>query len=52
MAMPWINLLAPSMGGIGPIGSSDLSKIEKLKEGTGIDLYAGRLYPKDTNAIN
>ena len=51
MAMPYINLLAPSMGGIGPIELSDLSKLDKLKEGTGVDFYAGRFYPKDSKAI-
>ena len=50
MAVPWINLLAPSMGGIGPIELSDLSKLEELTDYNGIS-YAGRFYPKDSQAI-
>ena len=51
MAVPWINFLAPSMGGIGPIELSDLSKIRKLEERNGVPFYAGRFYPKDSQAI-
>jgi hypothetical protein len=50
MAVPWINFLAPSMGGIGPIELDDLPRLEKLK-GNGIPFYAGRFYPKDSQAI-
>ena len=50
MAVPWINLLAPSMGGIGPIELNDLERLQKLR-GNGIPFYAGRFYPKDSQAI-
>jgi len=51
MAVPWINFLAPSMGGIGPIELSDLSKLQKLQDRNGVPFYAGRFYPKDSQAI-
>ena len=46
MAVPWINFLAPSMGGIGPIELSDLSKVLTLAERNNVPFYAGRFYPK------
>lgn len=46
MAVPWINLLAPSMGGIGPIRSPDLDRVNALKQKSGVPFYAGRFYPK------
>ena len=51
MAVPWINFLAPSMGGIGPIELSDLGKLSRLSSRNGIPFYAGRFYPKDSKAI-
>jgi len=51
MAVPWINLLAPSMGGIGPIELSDLDRLNRLTAKNGIPFYAGRFYPKDSQAI-
>jgi len=51
VAVPWINILAPSMGGIGPIELEDQDKLEKLRESNGILFYAGRFYPKDSQAI-
>jgi len=51
MAVPWINLLAPSMGGIGPIELEDFSKLQRLKNVNGVPFYAGRFYPKDSDAI-
>ena len=51
MAVPWINFLAPSMGGIGPIELADLPKLNELTEKNGIPFYAGRFYPKDSQAI-
>ena len=50
MAVPFINILAPSMGGIGPIELSDLSMLSSLS-GNGVPFYAGRFYPKDSQAI-
>ena len=44
MAVPFINVLAPSMGGIGPIETADFGKLSRLNNG--IPFYAGRLYPK------
>ena len=38
------------MGGIGPIELSDLSKLEELTDKNGIS-YAGRFYPKDSQAV-
>lgn len=49
MAVPWINILAPSMGGIGPIELNDLNKLQQLDNG--IPFYAGRFYPKDSQAF-
>jgi hypothetical protein len=51
MAVPWINFLAPSMGGIGPIELSDLNRLGRLQGDNGIPFYAGRFYPKDSQAI-
>ena len=51
MAVPWINFLAPSMGGIGPIELNDLERLNKLTDANGIPFYAGRFYPKDSQAI-
>jgi hypothetical protein len=51
MAVPWINFLAPSMGGIGPIELADFSKLQTLQERNGVPFYAGRFYPKDSQAI-
>lgn len=51
MAVPWINLLAPSMGGIGPIEFVDQEKLGELTRENGIPFYAGRFYPKDSQAI-
>ena len=48
MAVPWINLFANTMGGIGPIELADISKIDTLREQNGIAFYAGRFYPKNT----
>ena len=50
MAVPYINILAPSMGGIGPIELSDLPMLSSLS-GNGVPFYAGRFYPKDSQAI-
>ena len=51
MAVPWINLLAPSMGGIGPIELVDVPKLNELKAKNGVPFYAGRFYPKDSQSI-
>ena len=51
MAVPWINFLAPSMGGIGPIELADLGKLQKLQEKNNVPFYAGRFYPKNSKAI-
>lgn len=51
MAVPWINFLAPSMGGIGPIELNDLQRLNRLTAANGIPFYAGRFYPKDSQAI-
>ena len=51
MAVPWINFLAPSMGGIGPVELADLSKLSRLQEKNGVPFYAGRFYAKDSKAI-
>lgn len=51
MAVPWINLLAPSMGGIGPVEISDLGKLEELTDNNNVPFYAGRFYPKDSQAV-
>lgn len=51
MAVPFINFLAPSMGGIGPIELADFSKLQTLKSANGVPFYAGRFYPKDNQAI-
>ena len=48
MAVPWINLFANTMGGIGPIELVDLPKINQLRVETGVPFYAGRFYPKNT----
>jgi hypothetical protein len=50
MAVPFINLLAPSMGGIGPVELSDIPMLSELS-GNGVPFYAGRFYPKDSQAI-
>lgn len=50
MAVPFINILAPSMGGIGPVELSDLPMLGQLS-GNGVPFYAGRFYPKDSDAI-
>ena len=51
MAVPFINFLAPSMGGIGPIELADFSKLQTLSSQNGVPFYAGRFYPKDNQAI-
>ena len=51
MAVPFINFLAPSMGGIGPIELSDFSKLQTLQSKNGVPFYAGRFYPKDNQQI-
>ena len=51
MAVPFINFLAPSMGGIGPVELSDLSWLNELSQSNGVPFYAGRFYPKDNQAI-
>ena len=51
MAVPFINFLAPSMGGIGPIELADFSKLQTLQSKNGVPFYAGRFYPKDNQAI-
>ena len=51
MAVPWINFLAPSMGGIGPIELNDLERLNKLTAANGVPFYAGRFYPKDSTDI-
>ena len=48
MAVPFINIFANTMGGIGPIELADISKIDTLREQNGIAFYAGRFYPKNT----
>lgn len=49
MAVPWINLLAPEMGGIGPIELNDLERLGSLNNE--IPFYAGRFYPRDSTKI-
>lgn len=51
MAVPFINFLAPSMGGIGPIEIRDISWLNELSQSNGVPFYAGRFYPKDSQAI-
>ena len=51
MAVPFINFLAPSMGGIGPIELADFGKLQRLQQTSGVPFYAGRFYPKDNQAI-
>ena len=51
MAVPFINFLAPSMGGIGPVELNDLSWLNELSQSNGVPFYAGRFYPKDSQAI-
>lgn len=48
MAVPFINIFANTMGGIGPIELVDIAKIDDLREENGIPFYAGRFYPKNT----
>jgi len=48
MAVPFINIFANTMGGIGPIELVDLPKLSELKQETGVPFYAGRFYPKNT----
>ena len=48
MAVPFINIFANTMGGIGPIEIADISKIDSLREQNGLAFYAGRFYPKNT----
>ena len=48
MAVPFINLFANTMGGIGPIEISDMNKLSELTQETGVPFYAGRFYPKNT----
>ena len=50
MAIPFINILAPSLGGIGPIELNDFNRLTRLN-GNGIPFYAGRFYPKDSTGI-
>ena len=47
MAVPFINILAPSMGGIGPVELADIPKLSRLDNG--VPFYAGRFYPKKTD---
>ena len=51
MAVPFINFLAPSMGGIGPVELADISWLNELSQSNGVPFYAGRFYPKDNQAI-
>lgn len=53
MAVPWINILAPEMGGIGPVELADLEKLGQIQgaNGNGVPFYAGRFYPRDSKAI-
>jgi len=51
MAVPWINLLAPNMGGIGPIQNPDRPRIAQLKAKNGVPFYAGRFYPKNSQTL-
>jgi hypothetical protein len=51
MAVPFINFLAPSMGGIGPIEIADVNKLSTLCDKNGVPFYAGRFYPKDNDSI-
>lgn len=51
MAVPWINVLAPSMGGIGPIEGTDRRKVDLLTAKSGVPFYAGRFYPKGNKSI-
>lgn len=50
MAVPFINILAPSFGGIGPIQLNDFNRLQRLN-GNGVPFYAGRFYPKDSTGI-
>ena len=46
MTVPFINILAPSMGGIGPIELADMGRLAQLS-GNGVPFYSGRFYPKN-----
>ena len=48
MAVPWINLFANTMGGIGPIELVDVPKLQQLSAENGVSFYAGRFYPANT----
>lgn len=48
MAVPFINIFANTMGGIGTIELKDFDKLVTLKEQSGISFYAGRYYPEKT----
>jgi hypothetical protein len=51
MAVPFINILASSMGGIGFGEPTDGARLQKVKEANGIPFYAGRFYPKNNKSI-
>lgn len=48
MAVPFINIFANTMGGIGTIELNDRQKLSKLTAKNNIPFYAGRFYPKNT----
>tara|TARA_Y100000004_G_scaffold83117_1_gene93285 strand:+ start:729 stop:1892 length:1164 start_codon:yes stop_codon:yes gene_type:complete len=51
MAVPFINILASSMGGIGFIELTDTQRLAEMQEKNGVPFYAGRFYPKDNKTI-
>ena len=51
MAVPFINILAPSMGGIGPVEMKDIPKLGRLSQANGVPFYIGRFYPKNSSAL-
>ncbi len=51
MAVPFINILAPSMGGIGPVEMKDIPKLGRLSQANGVPFYIGRFYPKNSSAF-
>lgn len=49
MAVPFINIFANTMGGIGTIELNDYTKlVNGLKQRAGVPFYAGRFYPTKT----
>lgn len=48
-AVPFINIFANSVGGIGPIEAVDLPYLQELSGQTGIN-YVGRFYPKGSDS--